>query len=160
MNESTPLSCGIPIFIEGETFREEKKRRKKKQLMVLCWALLLCLAVLSTSAGMEVEDDEKSKQLILWNVCNPFIGTLSSGSSDPGRDLLIPAALVPDTPFGLEVRSFTFVGRTLHFHQRPWVEGAKSIGAVLWDAVRTFSHFIYLFIIIYLLLLFIVHYSI
>ncbi len=45
--------------------------------MVLCWAqLLLCLAVLSTSAGMEVEDDEKSKQLILWNVCNPFIGTL------------------------------------------------------------------------------------
>ncbi|ELR18499.1 nicotinamide n-methyltransferase [Acanthamoeba castellanii str. Neff] len=61
---------------------------------------------------MEVEDDEKSKQLILWNVCNPFI----------------------DTPFGLEVRTFTFVGRTLHFHQRPWVEGAKSIGAVLWDA--------------------------
>ncbi len=64
------------------------------------------------------------------------------------RHLLIPAAaLVPDTPFGLEVRSFTFVGRTLHFHQHPWVEGAKSIGAVLWDAVCTFSHFIYLFIL-------------
>jgi hypothetical protein len=46
------------------------------------------------------------------------------------------------------VRTFTFMGRTLHFHQRPWVEGAKSIGAVLWDAVRTFWRFIiyYLFI--------------
>jgi hypothetical protein len=47
------------------------------------------------------------------------------------------------------VRTFTFVGRTLHFHQRPWVEGAKSIGAVLWDAVRTFWRFIIYYLFIY-----------